>query len=200
MAVIRITHLSDNYYEVAAAFKAIQLVFDSVFANLDETFDKSLGPRPSEKMSEEEWQINSGIYYHYKEEVGPQYLTYAQLLITTSTIEKNLKLLKKDGFELENKRKIISECASKKIVFPVDVRDLDDDLDDLFELRNYITHCFGLGQADPKNANIRKILAQTPSITEDWQGNLIIEKEYLDSRLMKLTVVFTIIAKTVYPG
>ena len=200
MAVIRIPHLGDNYYEVAAAFKAIQLVFDSVFANLDETFDKSLGSRTSEKMSEEDWEIESGIYYHYKEEVGPQYMNYAQLLITTSTIEKNLKLLKKDGFEIKNKRNIISECASKKIAFPADVSDLDDDLNDLFELRNYISHCFGLGQADLKNAKIRNILKQTPIITEDWQGNLIINKEYLERILIKLNVVFTIIAKIVYPG
>ncbi len=198
MVTIRIPHLSDNYYEIAAAFKAIQLVFDSIFNNLDETFDKSLGPRLSKEMSEEEWQLNSQIYYHYKEDVGPQYLTYALLLIITSTVEKNLKILKTDGFKITNKRKIVTECSSKGIKFPAAVTDIDEYLDDLFELRNYIAHCFGLEQADPKNEKIRNILASNPSISEDWEGNLIIEKTYLDGILNKLADIFTLIAKTAY--
>ncbi len=199
MTTIRIPHFGDNYYEIAAAFKAIQIVFDSLFANLDETFEKSLGVLISKEMSEEEWQLNSQIYYHYKEDVGPQYLTYALLLMITSTIEKNLKILKNDGFEVTNKRKIVSEGSSMGIAFLPAVSELDNDLDDLFELRNHIAHSFGIGQADPKNAKVKKILESNPSIREDWEGKLIIEKTYLDRVVNRLAEVFTLIAKKAYP-
>ncbi len=199
MPKIKIPHFSDNYFEIIGAFEAVKMVFDTVFENLNQAFKESYKKSITPHMDEDEWRLTTQIFDHYRDEVGPQYLAYAFLLMLTATLEKNIKVLKSDGFEIKNKRKVTSECISKGITLPPELLNLDKDLNDLFEMRNYITHAFGTKQADPKNKKLRNIIQNNAHIKEGYEGKLFIEKSYLESVCDKLSILFREVGDHVYP-
>lgn len=198
MPDIVIPHLADHYHEVVDSIPSIQTVFHAAFASLQrslwDTFQKELHGTEDDADVE----VTLQILGRYQGQIGPRYLSYAYVMALTGAIEKNAKVLSIDGFPIPNKRQLVVAARLQGELVSQNFDDMDGRLDDLFELRNFISHSNGFRPAEPLNTGIVAILARIPQIRFDWEGFLEIDVVYLDQIAASLQEAYCAIAHAVY--
>lgn len=196
---MKIPHLSDNYHEIVGAIPSLRTIFRAAFQALESGLEAEFREDFESADDEADTKIAIQVLSHFKDELGPQYLSYAYLLLLVSTVEKNRKLLNEDGFRLDKKRELVAPARSSGLLREGKYSGLDQDLDDLFELRNFVAHSYGLHLLDPQNPKLRDILSRRPEVTITGLGELRVEESYLSSAAGLLESAYVVIAKHLYP-
>lgn len=182
-------HLLDNYYQI---FLSISNVTEIINSSLDGLRRNREAFVNTEKDSDE-WKIIEDVE-DFKVEEGKQYLSYTYIILLAATIEKNIKLLKTDGFIIKNKYKIFSECQKNGI----ENNDYESLVFDLFVLRNLIAHSLANTVINKKSKkDIEKIILKY-NLTTNYTDELIIDKSIIDEIAIELDKLFKSIATFVY--
>lgn len=199
MAIIRVPHLGDNYYEIVGSFPSISTIVSAIFDSLEQSLENSFRDELANAKYEEDMQTSLQVLSHFQHDVGPQYVAYAYLLMVTATIEKNNRVLSTDGFKIAEKREPVHICRERGILNNTMFDNLDNLVFDLFELRNFVAHSFGRSLAEPSNGQVARIVSENDRISMGRDGELRIDRSYLDDALALLRLAYKEIAKAAYP-
>jgi hypothetical protein len=188
--LVHIPHFSDNYKQIKLSIRTVIELIDDSFNALD--IKRKIFK--NDATDEEEFRINEMIE-DYKVNIGEQFFIYTYILLLTATIEKNIKLLIKDKFNIDKKRELTK--ITKKLIPNLPIPEsFDDYLEDLFELRNAIAH--SLANLNVENNNKLISIVKKHNLEINIDKELVIKRQLIDDIAKKIDIIFNYIAEYVY--
>jgi len=197
MAIIKIPHFNDNYYEICSALSVIisinnkiRSMTESVVADLmkDEIFD-------------DDPEVNASLYEQvlsYNRENVEKANIYSYILLACSSIEKTCHLLQSDGLPPKRKNEGYGDYF-KRVKVPQAMSDtIVGNLNDLFALRHWIAHRNGRTELqDLSKAEKNAIKRANGAISID-NTYIIISHEYIDNIIKTVDLFMKQVAKLKY--
>lgn len=197
MAIIKIRHFSDNYFEVCSAVSAIISIHNVIHSMNEEIVSDLM----KDEIFDDDPEVNASMYLqilsHNKANVT-RASSYSYILLACSGIEKALKLLQTDGLASKFKNEGYGDYIKRLNIVPEMIKSVVDSLNDLFTLRHWISHRNGRTELQKLSSNEENVLKRAGKAIFIDDTYIIIEHNYIDSIVKSIDLFIQKVAKAKY--
>jgi hypothetical protein len=197
MAMLRIPHLSDNYFEVCSSLSAIIGINDVIHAKQIEIVEAITRNEVYDEDPEVNASISSGMITYTENNVA-RLSVYSYILLICAGIEKAVRLLQKDGLDKKSKNEDYGEYFKRLGLVPEIADEEINQANDIFILRHWISHRSGRINLQNVSEKEKDVLERAGDNVTKGNEYIIIGYEYVKKIAKSIEEILKRIAKKRY--